>query len=36
MKALAYDVLVGAALALLVAALVLFMSFDATFIYQRF
>jgi hypothetical protein len=36
MKALVYDVLVGAALALLVAALVLFMSFDATFSYQRF
>lgn len=36
MKALAYDVLVGLALALLVAALMLFVSFDSTFIYQRF
>jgi hypothetical protein len=36
MKALALDLLVGLGLALLVAALVLFMSFDATFIYQRF
>ena len=36
MKTVAVDLLVGAGLALLVAALVLFMSFDATFIYQRF
>ena len=36
MKALAYDLLVGLALALLIVALVLFASFDSTFIYQRF
>jgi len=36
MKTLLYDLLVGAALALLVAALMLFVSFDSTFIYQRF
>jgi hypothetical protein len=35
-KALAADLLVGLALALLVAVLVLFVSFDSTFIYQRF
>jgi hypothetical protein len=35
-KALAYDLLIGCALALLVAALMLFVSFDSTFIYQRF
>jgi hypothetical protein len=33
---LAVDLVVGLALALLVAALVLFMSFDSSFIYQRF
>jgi hypothetical protein len=32
----AVDLVVGLALALLVAALVLFMSFDSSFIYQRF
>jgi len=36
MKTLALDLLVGAALALLVAVLMLFVSFDSTFIYQRF
>jgi len=36
MKTLLYDLLVGAALALLVAALMLFVWFDSTFIYQRF
>jgi len=36
MKTLLHDLLVGAALALLVAALMLFVSFDSTFIYQRF
>jgi hypothetical protein len=36
MKAFAVDLLVGLGLALLVAALLLFMSFDSTFIYQRF
>ena len=36
MKTLLQDLLVGAALALLVAALMLFVSFDSTFIYQRF
>lgn len=36
MKAFACDLLIGAALALLIAALVLFISFDSTFIYQRF
>lgn len=36
MKALAVDVLIGVALAALVAALMLFVSFDSTFIYQRF
>jgi hypothetical protein len=35
-KALWYDLLVGVALALLVTALMLFVSFDSTFIYQRF
>ena len=36
MKALAVDLLIGLGLAVLIAALVLFMSFDSTFIYQRF
>ena len=36
MKAFACDLLVGVALALLIAALMLFASFDSTFIYQRF
>jgi hypothetical protein len=36
MKALAMDVLIGLGLALLIAVLMLFVSFDATFIYQRF
>ena len=36
MRALAQDLLVGFALALLVVALMLFVSFDSTFIYQRF
>ncbi len=36
MKGLVSDLLVGLALALLVAALLLFVSFDSTFIYQRF
>jgi len=36
MKTLLYDLFVGVALALLVAALMLFVSFDSTFIYQRF
>ncbi len=36
MRALALDLLVGAGLALLVVALMLFLSFDSTFIYQRF
>ena len=36
MKALAYDLLVGLALSLLIVALLLFASFDSTFIYQRF
>ena len=36
MKALAHDLLVGLALALLIVALMLFASFDSTFIYQRF
>jgi hypothetical protein len=35
-RALAYDLLVGFALAVLVAALIMFVSFDSTFIYQRF
>ena len=35
-KGLVSDLLVGLALALLVAALLLFVSFDSTFIYQRF
>jgi hypothetical protein len=35
-RALAYDLVVGVALALLVAALIMFVSFDSTFIYQRF
>jgi hypothetical protein len=35
-KTLALDLLVGFALALLIAALMLFVSFDSTFIYQRF
>jgi hypothetical protein len=35
-RALAHDLLVGLALALLIVALVLFASFDSTFIYQRF
>jgi hypothetical protein len=35
-RALARDLLVGFALALLIVALVLFASFDSTFIYQRF
>ncbi len=36
MKTLALDLLVGFALALLIVALMLFVSFDSTFIYQRF
>ena len=36
MKALAVDLLIGLGLALLIAVLMLFVSFDATFIYQRF
>ena len=36
MKALAVDLLVGLALAAVVALLLMFMSFDSTFIYQRF
>ena len=36
MKAVAGDLLVGAAIALLIVALMLFVSFDSTFIYQRF
>lgn len=36
MKALAVDVAIGLGLALLIAALMLFVSFDSTFIYQRF
>ena len=36
MKALGQDLLVGLALALLIVALMLFASFDSTFIYQRF
>jgi hypothetical protein len=35
-RTLAYDLLVGLALALLIVALMLFVSFDSTFIYQRF
>jgi hypothetical protein len=35
-NALAIDLVVGIVLALLVVALMLFVSFDATFIYQRF
>jgi hypothetical protein len=35
-KALVYDLLIGLGLALLIAALMLFVSFDSTFIYQRF
>ena len=36
MRMLAHDLLVGFALALLIVALMLFVSFDSTFIYQRF
>jgi hypothetical protein len=36
MKAFALDVLIGLGLALLIAALLMFVSFDSTFIYQRF
>ena len=36
MKTLARDLLVGLALALLIVVLMLFVSFDSTFIYQRF
>ena len=36
MRAIAQDLLIGFALALLIAALMLFVSFDSTFIYQRF
>ena len=36
MKDLTDDLLIGLALAVLVAALMLFVSFDSTFIYQRF
>jgi hypothetical protein len=35
-RALAHDLIVGFALALLIVALMLFVSFDSTFIYQRF
>jgi hypothetical protein len=35
-RTLTYDLLVGFALALLIVALMLFVSFDSTFIYQRF
>jgi hypothetical protein len=35
-KTLAHDLLVGFALALLIVVLMLFVSFDSTFIYQRF
>jgi hypothetical protein len=35
-KTLARDLLVGLALALLIVVLMLFVSFDSTFIYQRF
>jgi hypothetical protein len=35
-KTLARDLFVGLALALLIVALMLFVSFDSTFIYQRF
>jgi hypothetical protein len=33
---LVIDLLVGAGLAVVIVALMLFLSFDATFIYQRF
>jgi hypothetical protein len=36
MKHLAIDVVVGVGLAVLIAGLMLFVSFDSTFIYQRF
>ena len=36
MRALANDLIVGFALALLIVGLMLFVSFDSTFIYQRF
>lgn len=36
MKAFIVDLLIGVALAMLIAALMLFVSFDSTFIYQRF
>ena len=36
MRTLALDLVVGVALALLIVALMLFVSFDSTFIYQRF
>jgi len=36
LKAFAVDVMIGAALAALIAVLMLFASFDSTFIYQRF
>ena len=36
MKAFACDLLIGLGIAVLIAALMLFVSFDATFIYQRF
>jgi hypothetical protein len=35
-KTLAHDLIVGFALALLIVVLMLFVSFDSTFIYQRF
>jgi len=35
-RTLAHDLLVGLALALLIVVLMLFVSFDSTFIYQRF
>jgi hypothetical protein len=35
-RTLAQDLLIGFALALLIVALVLFVSFDSTFMYQRF
>ena len=36
MKSFAWDVVAGVALAMLIAALMLFVSFDSSFIYQRF
>jgi hypothetical protein len=35
-KTFAQDLLIGFALALLIVALMLFVSFDSTFMYQRF